>query len=204
MRVMLAAVQQINELVRATSELGIGAVFGLGERTAGASVERLHITQVVAVDGAVVAVQRKRHIADDEAGFVADVNTTTFDLGGHRLGVVICAESTVDFTWRAAVAAGADVAVFCSAPGLYGRRSSDAESQSGLAWWESAGLADARHQPAKHGVWVAMATQAGSTINEDVPGIAALIDPHGTSVSRLPDWRPGCLIVDIPDAPRDA
>lgn len=63
---------------------------------------------------------------------------------------------------------------------------------------------DARHQPAKHGVWVAIAAQAGSTINEDVPGIAALIDPHGTIVSRLPDWRPGCLIVDIPDAPRDA
>jgi len=53
-------------------------------------------------------------------------------------------------------------------------------------------------------VWVAIAAQAGATINEDVPGIAALIDPHGTIVSRLPDWRPGCLIVDIPDAPRDA
>lgn len=195
--------ERIGELVRLTSELGVGAVFGLGERAAGESAGRLHITQVVAVGGAVVAVQRKRHIADDEAGFEADVKTATFDLEGQRLGIVICAESTVDFTWQATVEAGADVVVFCSAPGLYGRRTADADWQSGFAWWESAGLADARHQAAKHGVWVAMATQAGSTIDEDFPGIAALIDPHGEIVSRLPDGRSGCLIVEIPHAQRD-
>lgn len=118
--------ERISELVRLTSELGVGAVFGLGERTAGAPAERPHIIEVVAVDGAVGAVQRKRHIADDEAGFGADVHTTTFDLGGHCLGTVICAESTVDLTWQATVAAGADVVVFCSAPGLDGRRTGDA------------------------------------------------------------------------------
>ena len=47
-------------------------------------------------------------------------------------------------------------------------------------------------------VWVAMVTQAGATVDEDFPGIAALIDPSGEIVARLPDWRPGTLVVDLP------
>lgn len=45
-----------------------------------------------------------------------------------------------------------------------------------------------------------MATQAGPTVDEDFPGIAALICPNGDVVERLPDWRPGHLIVDVPVA----
>ena len=45
-----------------------------------------------------------------------------------------------------------------------------------------------------------MATQAGSAVDEDFPGIAALITPNGDVVERLPDWRPGTLVVEIPVA----
>jgi len=45
-----------------------------------------------------------------------------------------------------------------------------------------------------------MTTQAGSTVDEDFPGIAALMAPTGDVVARLPNWREGNLIVDIPDA----
>jgi 8-oxo-dGTP pyrophosphatase MutT (NUDIX family) len=41
-----------------------------------------------------------------------------------------------------------------------------------------------------------MATQAGSTEDEDFPGLAALVSPAG-EVARLPDWRPGCLVVEV-------
>jgi predicted amidohydrolase len=43
-----------------------------------------------------------------------------------------------------------------------------------------------------------MATQAGSTEDEDFPGLAALVTPAGEVAARLPDWRPGTLTVDIP------
>jgi 8-oxo-dGTP pyrophosphatase MutT (NUDIX family) len=43
-----------------------------------------------------------------------------------------------------------------------------------------------------------MATQAGATVDEDFPGIAALIAPTGEVVARLPDWRAGTLVVDLP------
>jgi predicted amidohydrolase len=43
-----------------------------------------------------------------------------------------------------------------------------------------------------------MAGQAGSTADEDFPGLAALISPGGSVTARLPDWREGTLTVDIP------
>jgi hypothetical protein len=45
---------------------------------------------------------------------------------------------------------------------------------------------------------VAPATHAGSADDEDFPGIAALVAPGGEVVTRLPDRRPGTLVVDLP------
>jgi predicted amidohydrolase len=42
-----------------------------------------------------------------------------------------------------------------------------------------------------------MATQAGATEDEDFPGLAALVSPDG-GIARLPDWRPGTLVVEVP------
>jgi predicted amidohydrolase len=43
-----------------------------------------------------------------------------------------------------------------------------------------------------------LAGQAGSTEDEDFPGLAALVSPDGGVAARLPDWREGTLTVDIP------
>jgi predicted amidohydrolase len=48
------------------------------------------------------------------------------------------------------------------------------------------------------GLWIALAGQAGSTEDEDFPGLAGLVAPDGTVSARLPDWREGTLIVDVP------
>jgi predicted amidohydrolase len=45
---------------------------------------------------------------------------------------------------------------------------------------------------------VGLSTQAGTTEDEDFPGLAALVSPAGEVVERLADWRPGTLVVDIP------
>lgn len=186
----------VKELVDATAAVGVGAVFGLAER----EDDAFFISQAYAASGALLGVQRKRHLGDDEEGYKASSNTAVFELGSARFGSVICAESGVDFTWDATVDAGAQLVLMSSAPGLHGRRVSEEEWRSGFEWWEGCGLADARRHASRLGVWVAMATQAGSTIDEDFPGIAALIGPHGEVVHRLPDWRPGHLIVDVPIA----
>jgi predicted amidohydrolase len=67
-----------------------------------------------------------------------------------------------------------------------------------MLWWEGCGLGDAIRHARRLGLWIAMAGQAGSTKDEDFPGLAALVAPDGAVAARLPDWRPGALTVDIP------
>lgn len=188
----------VGRLVEATAATGVAAVFGLGERRR----DSYAITQVSAAGGAVAAVQRKRHLGDDEEGFSTSTATAVFEVEGVTVGTVICAEAGVDFTWDATAAAGARLVCFCSAPGLYGRRTDEASWRAGFEWWEGCGLGDARRHARRLGVWVAMATQAGPTVDEDFPGIAALVSPEGEVVARLPDWRPGTLLVEVPLTPR--
>lgn len=180
-------------LTAATRERGVAAVFGLSEQ----SGDAFFITQAVACDGRLIGTQRKRHLGDDEQPYSTGADRVVFDLGAHRFGIIICAEAGVDWTWDATAEGGAEVVLFCSAPGLYDRQTDEASWRAGFEWWEGCGLGDAvRHAKRLH-VHVAMATQAGATIDENFPGIAALVGPDGTIIDRLPDWRPGTIIVDL-------
>ncbi len=184
----------VGRLVAAAQRHQTSAVFGIGE----VAPDGFWITQVAVDNGRVQGVQRKRHLGVDEAGFETAGDTTVFELGIARFGAIICAESGVDRTWDANAAAGAALHLLCAAPGLTGRRTDAAGWRAGLEWWEGAGLADAQHQARRLQAWVAVATQAGATVDEDFPGLAALVAPSGEVVARLPDERPGTLVVEVP------
>ena len=184
----------VGQLVASTGETGVAALFGIAERSGG----DLFITQAYAAGGELVGVQRKRQLGEGEDGYAVTDESTAFDAASTTFAVVICAESGFDGPWDAAPSLGAPVVFFCSAPGLYGRRTDEAGWRRGLDWWESAGLAEARAQARRLGLWVGLATQAGSTDDEDFPGLGALVSPSGEVVNRLPDWRPGVLLVDVP------
>lgn len=184
----------VQRLVAATDGVGVAALFGIGERDG----DEFYITQVYAWGGRILGMQRKRHLGEDEEGHAISKESTQFELGSFRFAAVICAEARVDFTWDAAVSAGVQAVFMCSAPGLDGRRTDEAAWRDGFEWWESCGLADARAHAKRLGLWVGMATQAGSTCDEDFPGISALVSPTGEVVDRLPDWEPGVLAADIP------
>jgi predicted amidohydrolase len=186
--------QLVRRMVDAANDAHLGALFGIGEVRG----TQYFISQVYAAEGRIVGIQRKRHLGEDEEGFAIATETALFEHGATKFGVTICAESGPDFTWDAGAAAGASLVFLCAAPGLYGRRTDDAGWRDGFEWWERSGLGDARRHAARLGLWVAMATQSGSTVDEDFPGIAALIAPNGEVVQRLPDWRSGTLVVDIP------
>jgi predicted amidohydrolase len=197
----------VDELVAATGRTGVAAVFGIGERCDDrvAAVDGTRsgpfITQLYARNGDLAGVQRKRHLGEDEVGYETADDDASFVLGATSFAIAICAEGGVDRPWLAAAAAGVDVVLFCSAPGLYGRRTDEVSWRDGHQWWLECGLGDARRQAARHRLWVAIATQAGSTTDEDFPGLAALVDPNGEVVDRLPDWRADTLVVDIPFLP---
>ncbi len=184
----------VRQLVAATGH--VAAVFGLAERDGG----RVFITQVAASAGRIVAVQRKRYLGEGEEHYTTGAASPVFSVNGRRCGLVICAEAGHDAAWDACATAGSHVILFCSAPGLHGRRTDEDGWRSGLSWWESCGLVDARRHARRLGVWVGVATQAGSTADEDFPGLAALVSPNGDVVARTPDWRSDRLLVEIPPA----
>jgi predicted amidohydrolase len=179
-------------LVEATARSGVAAVFGIAERA-----ENPHITQVYAHQGQLRGAYRKRHLGEGEHGFTAGTRPALFALDSWSFGVAICAEGGVDYPFDEPAAAGADAILFCAAPGLYGRRTDEASWRAGHEWWQQYGLRQAQRHARRTGTAIAMTTQAGSAEDEDFPGIAALIAPTGDVVDRLPDWRPGVLIVDV-------
>ncbi len=181
--------EAVRTLVAATASVAV--VFGLAESGGP------FIAQVVAAGLEVVAIQRKRYLGEGEEGYAIGTTTATVDVAGRRCGIVICAEAGQPWTWDACAEAGADVILCCSAPGLSGRRTDEAGWRAGLSWWESCGLADARHHARGLGLPVLMSTQAGSTADEDFPGLAAAIDANGHVLDRTVDWRPGRLVVDL-------
>jgi predicted amidohydrolase len=181
----------VTTMAQLTDELGVAALFGLAE--AGP-----YITQVLAAHGGLEGLQRKRHLGEDEAAYRAADEDAVFALDGARFAVAICAESGIDRPFLYARSVSAPLVCFCAAPGLYERRTSENEWRAGWDWWGSAGLADTRRHAREHGLWIAIATQAGATVDEDFPGLAALVDPRGEVVAQLPDWNAGTLVVDVP------
>jgi predicted amidohydrolase len=174
---------------------GAGVCFGIAERATDGTP---YITQVFAAGGRVVAVQRKRYLGQGEDAFTPATESVTCEHAGSSFGMVICAEAGYDEPFDAAASAGARLILFPAAPGLIGRRTDEASWRRGLAWWEGCALGDARRQARRLGLWIALAGQAGATADEDFPGLAALVRPDGSVAARLPDWRPGVLIVDVP------
>jgi predicted amidohydrolase len=185
----------VGELVAATGEAGVAAVFGIAERTA----EGPYITQIVAERGRVVGVQRKRHLGEGEEAFNASADDAEFDVVGTRIAIAICAEGGTVRPFAHAQSAGAGLVCFPSAPGLYGpRRTTDDAWRAGWDWWCGSALGDARRHARERGLWIAIATQAGATVDEDFPGLAALVDPRGEVVAQSPDWLAADLVVDVP------
>jgi predicted amidohydrolase/ADP-ribose pyrophosphatase YjhB (NUDIX family) len=191
-RALALDAEPVRALLEGTFRSGVAAVFGIAERAGPA----FHITQVYGHGGRLGGAYRKRHLGEGEEGYRPGDGAGVFQLGAARFGVTLCAEGEVDFPWDDAVAGGAAVLCFCSAPGLHGRRTDERGWRQGHAWWLSSGLGDAVRHARRLGVPVAMATQAGATEDEDFPGLAALVSPAG-EVARLPDWRPGCLVVEV-------
>jgi predicted amidohydrolase len=183
------------ELVAATGNGGACACFGIAERGPDGLP---YITQVVAADGKLLGVQRKRYLGEGEEAFTAASGDAVFEHGGTRFGIAICAEAGHDAPFDAAASNGATLVLFPAAPGLYGRRTDEESWRRGFAWWEGCSLGDASRHAKRLGLWIAQAGQAGITHDEDFPGLAALTDPDGVVVDRLPDWRAGVLAVTIP------
>ncbi|MCO5177368.1 MAG: carbon-nitrogen hydrolase family protein [Thermomicrobiales bacterium] len=187
---------EIARFLALTCGTGVTAVAGLVEARPG---QKPFITQIVAADGALVAVYRKRHVVDDEADWFSagPAEPTVFSVGGVRVGVAVCADIDNPAVYRDCAAAGAQVIVHASAPGLYGEQATR-NWQSGHAWWRNECMTKDAAHARENGVYVVAATAAGRTIDEDFPGGGFAFAPDGSCFAATADWSEGVLDVAIP------
>jgi len=155
------------------------------------------ITQVVVRDGQVLGFYRKKRIVDEEAAwFSRGQFIPTFMHGALRFGVAVCADIGSSEVFAECARQGANVVFEAAAPGLYGDQATR-DWQAGFEWWRDECRKHLRRFTKKYDIWVAVATQAGRTVDEDFPGGGYVFAPSGQCLYATPDWSPGAVYLDI-------
>ena len=185
----------VRELIDFDATKSVDLLFGIAERNPGSGP---YISQIHASAGKIVGVYRKRHLADNEGAFTAGTESYRAQIDGNAFGIAVCADYEVPDEFVAASESGASVVFHCSAPGLYGtRKTDDASWQRGFDWWRTSCIETHGRRAKELGIYIALATQAGATADEDFPGWSALFSPDGEIIAELPNWEAGSLIAEI-------
>jgi len=157
------------------------------------------ITQIVVRDGQLLGCYRKMTIVDEEtAWFSPGDGVAVFDHDGLPFGIAICADIDTEAVFAECARQGARIVFELAAPGLYGEQATR-DWRSGFAWWADECEQHLSQYAEKFGLWVAVATQAGRTVDEDFPGGSYLFAPDGRRVFATPDGSPGAsyLALDL-------
>ncbi len=155
------------------------------------------ITQVVVRDGQLLGFYRKKTIKDEEADwFSPGEDVPVFAHDGLTFGMAICADIGNQEVFADCARQGAQIVFELAAPGLYGEQATR-NWQSGFEWWEGECQKYLSQYTQEHGIWVAVATQAGRTVDEDFPGGGYVFAPDGRRLHATPDWSPGALYLQV-------
>ena len=178
-----------------TVSSGLTAIAGFVERN---PTGKPFITQVVASGGAVVGFHRKQTVVDEEAEWFAPGDGgPLFNHGNVPFALAICADIDEPAVFNRGVQAGARVIFEVAAPGLYGEQATRHWAES-YAWWRDKCHDQLGRYARDLGIYIAVATQAGRTVDEDFPGGGFVFDPTGCCLAETPDWREQVLDVSIP------
>lgn len=187
----------VAEFVEMTSGTPITAVAGIVEYNPSG---KPFITQIAASRGELAGFYRKRNVVDDELDWFtpgrpsAQVyihDTTTF-------GLAVCADIDLPAVFQDLARGGAQLVIECAAPGLYGAQATR-DWQSGYDWWRDDCHTKLGKYARENGVFIAVATQASRTVDEDFPGGGYLFGPDGACLAETLDWSECVLDVEIPD-----
>jgi predicted amidohydrolase len=119
-----------------------------------------------------------------------------FTHGNLTFGMAICADVGNQQVFAECARQGARIVFELAAPGLYGEQATR-NWQSGFEWWEGKCQKHLSRYAREYGIWIAVATQAGRTIDEDFPGGGYVFAPDGRRLYATPDWSPGAVYVEI-------
>jgi predicted amidohydrolase len=193
---------EIDQLLAVSRPYAITALVGLIEHNPAAA--KPFITHVVVRQGELLGVYRKVTIKDDEvAWFSPGHNIPDIPIfqaptaaGNLTFGIAICADIDNEAVFATCRRGGAQIIFELAAPGLYGDQATR-DWEAGYRWWEEKCRTQLGAYARTHDVWIAVATQAGRTIDEDFPGGAFLFAPDGTRVYTTADWSPGVVYLDF-------
>jgi predicted amidohydrolase len=156
------------------------------------------ITQFVAQDGDILGYYRKRTIKDDETKwFSPGDDLPLFSHSGLKYGLSICADIDDENIFKELARKGAKIVIECAAPGLYGDQGTR-NWQEGYDWWRDECFGKLGKYAAEYDLHIAIATQAGRTVDEDFPGGGYLFSPKGKCLAQSSDWEEGMLLAKIP------
>lgn len=188
---------QVARFVAMTGELHVTALAGIVEANPDDAHARPYLTQLVARDGILLGVYRKQTIPDDEAHLFAPANEpAVFAHPTVTFGVAICADIESPTVFADCTGRGARLVFECSAPGLYGEQTTR-DWEAGYRWWRGECETKLGRYARENGIFIAVATQAGRTRDEDFPGGAYVFGSDGALLTATPDWREGVLYASI-------
>jgi predicted amidohydrolase len=185
---------EVARFVAMTAGTSITALAGLVEANPNG---KPFITQVVARDGALLNYYRKKTIIDEEEQWFAPGSTVTvFAHPKAMCGLSICADIENPAVFAENAQQGARIIFEAAAPGLYGAQATR-NWQSGFDWWRGECQSKLGQYARENHVTIAVATQAGRTIDEDFPGGGYVFGPDGLCLYETLDWSEGILYASL-------
>ncbi len=155
------------------------------------------ISQIVARQGELLGYYRKRTIKDNEVEwFSSGWDVPVWQHDGLTYGIAICADIHNAEVYSELAKKGAQLVFELAAPGLYGEQATH-NWRSGFEWWHGECDKYLSAYAREHEYWIAVATQAGRTVDEDFPGGGYLFAPNGERLFATPDWSPGVAYLEI-------
>jgi predicted amidohydrolase len=186
---------EVTRFVNMTKDTHTTAIAGIIE---GNPHGKPFITQIVAYEGKVLGIYRKQTIAEDEVDLFAPGPTTAvFQHPKVRFGVSICADIDTPEIFAEQARLGAQIVFEAAAPGLYDSQATR-NWLSGYQWWQNNCLQKLGRYALENSIFIAVATQAGRTFDEDFPGGGYIFGPDGTCLASTSDWSEGVLYIELP------
>jgi predicted amidohydrolase len=185
---------EVAQLVQITHGLPITVLAGLIEENPDG---KPFITQIVVRDGRLLGRYRKKRIVEEEADWFSPGDTVpVFAHGGLPFGIAICADIGSEEVFAKCARQGAWIVFELAAPGLHGEQATR-DWRTGFEWWEGECQEHLSKYAREYTIWVAVATQAGRTIDEDFPGGVYVFAPDGRRLYAAPDWSVGAVYLAL-------
>jgi predicted amidohydrolase len=186
---------EVERFARLTAGTGVTALAGIVEAN---PAGKPFITQLVVSQGRLLGAYRKLTIAEDEvAWFAPGADVPVFSHPKALFSIAICADIGNPEVFAAGARQGAQVIFEAAAPGLYGAQATR-DWRAGHEWWRGECMTKLSQYARDNHIPIAVATQAGRTIDEDFPGGGFVFGTDGSCLAATPDWLAGTLYATIP------